>query len=180
MKLAKQIFDFLTETVSGVWMGWVSLGLMVLMLVEVIARYVFNHSLGIADAVAGYFLMTIAYIGLAYTWRRNRHIKISVLTSRMPVRVRTRLRVVILAIATAVVPVLIYSIYQVMRSVTLLKLKSETFLRVPLQWPQLVILIGLVLFFLVIVVDLVKSINALRAENRNPAKTKAASSGGAR
>jgi len=52
--------------------AWLVVAMMVIILVEVAARYVFNSPLGVADILTTLALIAIVYIGLAYACRKNR------------------------------------------------------------------------------------------------------------
>jgi TRAP-type C4-dicarboxylate transport system permease small subunit len=62
--------------------------MMVLTTADVVARYVFNSPTMWADEMASYLLIAIVFLGLAYNLRTDGHIRIDVITTHMPPRLR--------------------------------------------------------------------------------------------
>ena len=67
MKRIERIIDTVTHHTSGLISGWAIIGVMILMMAEVITRYVLRNPLRVADEVSGYVFAFVAFIGLAYT-----------------------------------------------------------------------------------------------------------------
>ena len=164
MKRLSSITQRAINILSGAATGWVVVALMVLILVEVTARYVFLSPLAIADLIAPLMLVVIIFLGLAYTWRENGHIRIILLVNKLPEKVRNKLRLITLIIATLYVPIFIYAGYHIVQSSLRLGLKAEHWIRVPLIWPQLVLPIGFFMLFLFMIIDLIKTIKTFRGD----------------
>ncbi|MBI4186857.1 MAG: TRAP transporter small permease [Chloroflexi bacterium] len=162
MKGATHTLGHIVSMVSGHISAWLVLIMMVMVVVEVITRYLLRSPLMIADEFGGYMLVAVAIIGLAYTWKEKGHIRIDVLTTRLPARARSWLRLVTLVAATAFVPLLIKASFDLWYFSHSRGLKSNTVLLTPLEWPRLVLLVGSILLFLVLIVDLVQAITILR------------------
>ncbi|MBI4185973.1 MAG: TRAP transporter small permease subunit [Chloroflexi bacterium] len=148
--------------ISGQISAWLIFTLMALLLAEVISRYVFNRAFGIADEIAAYMLPGIIFIGLAYTWKVGGHIRIEAVTSRLATNIRNRLRLVTLFIITAFVPVLILGSWELWLRLHKRGTRSASWLRTPEEWPSLAVLIGTVLLFVVVVIDIVKTVSVFR------------------
>lgn len=161
MKRIVSLFEHAIDIISGAFAAWLVVALMVMILVEVTARYVFSAPLGVADLMGALTLTAIVFLGLAYTWREKGHIRILFVFDRLPPKVKDRLRLVTLIVAAGCVPVFIYAGYYVVKTSLTLGLKTEHFIRVPAAWPQLVIPVGFVMLLVVMIVDLVKAIAAL-------------------
>lgn len=55
---------------------------------EVILRYVFGKSTGIMDEIVSQGLVGLIVTGIGYTMREDGHVRITILTDRLPVRIR--------------------------------------------------------------------------------------------
>lgn len=142
---------------AGVALASLFLFLMTLMVtVTAIARK-FGYATGFAHEIAGYCLVAIIFLGLAYTLKMGRHIEISVVTGRLSQRARRWLRIATSSFALAFLGWLFwFTLKYAIRSYTLESV-SMTALRVPL-WPiQMLIPIGLALLALAIVLETIKT-----------------------
>ena len=148
--------------ISGHVSGWVIFFLMLLVVTEATSRYLTQSPLKFADEFGGYSLVAITIIGLGHAWKERGHIRINVLVSRLPVKVRSWLRLITTLIATAFVPVLIHGSYKMWEYAHRTRLKSISWLRLPMEWPQLIMIIGFSLLFLVMIADSVQAIRTLR------------------
>jgi len=153
--------------VTGHLLGWLIFLLMALILVEVFTRYVLPSApLAVADEMGGYALVAITYLGLGYTWKEGAHVRVEFLISALPEGMQGYLRVFTLLLATALSGVMVVASYQLIQLTLLFGNRSGSWLRVPLQWPQLSLVIGSVLLFVQQLAELVKAADALRAPGR--------------
>ena len=166
MKRTVRIFGAIVEIVSGQAMAWLVLVLMVLTLVEAVSRYALRQPFMIADEIGGYMVVTIIIMGLAYTWKEGRHISIDFLVIKLPPRVRQWLRLAVLVIVIATTLLLIRGNYDFVMTSFEIGRKSETWLRLPLAWPQMVLVIGSVLLLFQLIVEFTKAITAIRTKGR--------------
>ncbi len=160
----KQIVHWLRRTydvITAEFPAWLVFVLMWLVVVEVTARYVFNSPFAVADEVGADMLVVISFIGLAYAWKQRSHIHIDVVVSRLPGKVRNRLRVITNCMALAFIPVLVFAFYKMVAHSAKIGLKSEDWMRLPLQWVQLFMLVGLAVVFIAIAIDLVSNTKSL-------------------
>ncbi|MFC2049564.1 TRAP transporter small permease subunit [Chloroflexota bacterium] len=139
---------------------------MVIILVEVFMRYVMGQPTIIAEELCGYLLVAISYLGMAYTWKEKGHVRITALTSRLPVTASNWLRLATLILALFFTILLIISSYSYVLHSFKVHMVSSTYYRIPLQGPQMTILIGFLLLALLIVVDIVRAIQHIRSGTR--------------
>ena len=157
-----KIIEGISETVSGYLQGFVLCVLMALILVEVATRYVMQNPLSVAEEYGGYMLVAITYIGLAYTWKKRTHVRVEFLVEKMPRKVRLVLRLVTLVMAA------VFSVFMVVASVQLVQEsfmfgdRSGSWLRTPLAWPQMVLILGSVLLFLQLFVEVIKAVHNIK------------------
>ena len=162
MKRMSRLADLMSNG-SGLVAGWLGIILMGLVLVEVITRYILQSPLTIADEVGAYMLVAITFLGLAYTWKEKGHVRIEVVVTRLPLRLRKRLRIVTLIMATGFVPLLIWASCKLVIYSSDFGVRSSASLRTPLAWPQSVLIIGGLFILLQLIVDLAKAIKAVKA-----------------
>ena len=59
------------------------ISLVFLILTEIFGRYFFNYSTMIADEYSGYLYLSTIFLGLAYTFTQDAHIRINIITSKI-------------------------------------------------------------------------------------------------
>ena len=163
MRVFKRAVDILVAIMSREFTAWLVLILMVVVLFEVVTRYVMHNPFGIADEFGAYIVVAIVCLGLAYTWKEKGHIRIEFVISRLSPKVRDWVRLVTLIMATAITVVLVWSMYERVAYSFDIGAKSGSHLNILIQWPQLVLVIGTVLVFLQIVVELINVARKLKA-----------------
>ena len=60
----------------------------VLVFANVIARYVFNHSLAVSDEISTYLFVLMSFMGTAIAARRRAHLGLSIITDHVGPRAR--------------------------------------------------------------------------------------------
>ncbi len=152
--------------IGGHFSGWLVPLMMLLVLFEVFMRYVMGQPPMIADEFAAYMLVALSFIGLAYTWKEKGHIRITVLVNRLPPRESNWLSLVTLVFAFAFAIVLIKLSYDYMVFSFSLGMTSSTWLRFPLQGPQMTLVIGFILLSLMLIVEIATAITNIRSGRR--------------
>lgn len=162
MKKSAHFIETISDIVSGHFSGWLIVLMMVLVLIEVISRYVVHLPLRVADEFSAYMLVTIVFIGAAYTWKEKGHVRIEVVVSRLPTRAAKWLRLITLIGATIFIPVVIKASYDLIAYSFQFGMRSGTWLRTPVGPIQIFIFIGLLLLFVQLIIELVKAVRAVR------------------
>lgn len=162
MKKPAHFIETISDIVSGHFSGWLIVLMMVLVLIEVISRYVVHLPLRVADEFSAYMLVTIVFIGAAYTWKEKGHVRIEVVVSRLPAKAAKWLRLITLIGATIFIPVVIKASYDLIAYSFQFGMRSGTWLRTPVGPIQIFIFIGLILLFAQVIIELVKAIRAVR------------------
>ncbi len=155
-----------TAYIVGYATGYILLGIIALTQIEVITRYVLRQPLILCDEFGGYSLLAITFLGLAYCAKEKGHIRITFLVERMSAKASGWIRVLTLILALIYIGIaskvswdfLILSIKRGM--------KSNSWLMTPLYWPQMVLPVGCTLFFLVLLVQLARTIRDVKAGKR--------------
>ncbi|MCI8375635.1 MAG: TRAP transporter small permease [Lachnospiraceae bacterium] len=103
----------------------------VLVFSNVIARYVFNHSLAFSDEMSTYLFVLMSFMGTAIAARRNAHLGLSILTDRVSPQARTVINLITYGIAA--VFCLLVVIFGVQIVINQYRLGQET---AAMQWPE--------------------------------------------
>ena len=151
-----QVIEKTTDLLSGHLQAWIVFFLMVMLMTEVVTRYVLMSPLAIAEEMGGYLLVSICFMGLAYTWKERGHVRVSLLINRLPAKVSHLLRIFTLTLATVFTVLLIKGCYELLLDSLLFESRSGSWMRTPLVYPQTILLIGAIMLFLQLVAELIK------------------------
>jgi len=75
-------------------------------IVNVVSRFVFNHSIVFAEELNSIFILLVTFAGIGYAARHGRHIRMSAISDALPKPARKILMIVITAITGAMLLVL--------------------------------------------------------------------------
>lgn len=157
-----EILEKITDILGGKLQGWLIFLLMVMVMVEVLARYLLQSPLSLADELGGYLLVSITFMGLGYTWKEGGHVRVELVTNMLPERIREWLRFFTLLMATAFCGPMILGSYNLLQDSLLFESRSGSWLRTPLVYPQSILLIGSILLLLQFIAEIIKTMNSLR------------------
>ena len=162
MKRVERIADIIAK-ICAHFCGWLVVAMILLIFYEVFMRYVMNQPPALADEMSALLLVVIAYLGAAYTWQEGGHVRITALTSRLPVRVASWLRLISLILSFVFVLGLCMSGFDFVQDSFLLKMRSPSWLRLPLQGPHLVMAIGFAMMLLMVAVNIIRTAMKIKA-----------------
>jgi TRAP-type C4-dicarboxylate transport system permease small subunit len=140
--------------------------LMFMILVEVLTRYVLQSPLSIAEEYGGYMLVAITFLGLGYTWKERGHVRVEWVINTLSLKVQSWLRLITLIMATAFALIMIKASYDLVSYSYLFGTRSGSWLRTPLIWPQIVLIIGAVLLFIQLIAELIRAVGNLKKAGR--------------
>lgn len=154
MKVLSNLIN-VASSIGGVLSGIFIVGLTLIIVYEVGARYLFNKPTILLFDVMLFSMATVVFLGLAYTFYRKAHIRMELITSHLPLRLQAWLRLATYVIGLGFVGVLtsqtwafaLHSCYENAKS-------SFTYAALPLCIPQLVMASGLSLLWLVILLTI--------------------------
>ena len=142
--------------------GAVFIFLMTLLItVDVIGR-AFGTPTYVATELSGYLLIGIVFLGLAYTQRKGRHIKIIMLTERLPPRKRQLLEIATLIVALTFISWFTWSTFGPVIQNYVLKATSLTFIHTPLWIPYAFVAVGLAVLGIELMIELIREITSLK------------------
>lgn len=137
--------------------------MMLLVVVAVFMRYVLKNPPMVSDEFSAYMLVALSYLGLASTWRRGGHVRITLLVRMLPVKLAGWLRLVVLITTLIFMIALTYYAFNMVVYAYKVNLRSDTWLTVPLVWPQLTVFIGFLMLTLFLPTEIVKVYRKIRA-----------------
>ena len=149
---------------AGAWFGGILLIAAALLVgVEVVIRKAFSVSVGGADELAGYALAISTSWALAFTLLERAHIRIDSLYMHLPVRLCALLDIAGLMLLTAFFALITWYGFGVFQTSWTLGARSMSPLGTPLIVPQLLWVLGLVMFLAIAVLLLARALIALIA-----------------
>lgn len=157
-----EIIEKITDFAGGYLQAFVVFLLMLMVMVEVLARYILQSPLSIADELGGYMLVAISFMGLGYTWKERGHVRVELVINMLPVKIRNWFRFGTLIMAALFCIPLIVGSFQMLQDSLLFESRSGSWLRTPLVYPQSIILIGSLLLLLQFIAEIMKAVMAFK------------------
>ena len=157
-----RVIEALTN-ITGHFSAWLVIIMMALVLFEVFMRYALNKPPAIADELSAYMLVVLAFGGTAYCFMVKGHMRVAALTENLPAKVSNWLRVATLAAVFIYALVLSKASFGYLGYSFKVGMKSTSWLRVPLQIPQMALPIGFILLALMLLITLIKTVMDIRA-----------------
>jgi TRAP-type mannitol/chloroaromatic compound transport system permease small subunit len=146
----------------GAWFGGILLIAAALLVgVEVVIRKAFSVSVGGADELAGYALAISTSWALAFTLLERAHIRIDSLYVHLPVRLCALLDILGLALLTAFFGLITWYGFGVFQTSYTVGAQSLSPLGTPLVVPQMLWVLGLVMFLAIALLLLIGALGAL-------------------
>lgn len=136
----------------------------ILITIGSVGRYVFSYNIMGVDELSAYMLVTVTYVGLAYTLREKAHISINIVIDKLGEPIVAKLRV--FRDVTTLVMALIFSKYAVdafIESFTGGE-RALTMLQTPMWIPRSIICIGWFLFLLSLIRVLLEDIRKVKSD----------------
>ena len=157
-----RFIDTVSVLLGGHLMGWLLMVLMFMILVEVLTRYILRSPLSIAEEYGGYMLVAITFLGLGYTWKERGHVRVEWVINVLSPKAQSWLRLITVIMATAFALIMIKASYDLVSYSYLFGTRSGSWLRTPLIWPQIVLIIGAVLLFVQLIAELIRAVANLK------------------
>jgi TRAP-type transport system small permease protein len=141
--------------------GLAVLAIVVLISIDVLMRFFFNQPQLFVDEVASFLEILVIFGGLTYTFRTGGHVRVDLLTGRLPRPARAWLRLLSLLIGLAFLGVVIWPTVQ--SALTAYRYgRVSTVMLYPLWLPMLLIPAGLALLGAAMLVTLARQVRVLR------------------
>ena len=154
MRWLIRIIETTTDIISGHLQAWLTLALMVLVMINVVSRYVMRNPLSIAEEYGGFCLVGITCI-------TRSHVRVEFIVNKLPPRAQNWLRLFTLLLAFFFTGFMIYAAYELVNFSFMFGTRSTSWLRTPIAWPQITIVIGAALMFLQLIVEIIYQIRRI-------------------
>lgn len=154
------------------WSGYLAgvfLVIIALLVVAQIAARWFNKQIPSADEFAGYSLAATSFLGLAYSFRSGSHIRVTLLTDRLPSKIQRIMMLLVLTFAVIMIATWAFNSITFVHESWRFGDVSTGLLKYPIWIPQLSMAIGVTLFCFALLEDLV---NVIRGKVPNFEKNK--------
>lgn len=161
-----RIIEAVTDLISGQVQGWILVLMMALVLVDVATRYLLQNPLSVAEEYGGYMLVAVTSIGLAFAWKERSHVRVEFLITKLPLRLRRGLRILTLSLAFVFSLFMILAAWELVAFSFMFGTRSGSWLRTPIGWPQITIIVGSVLLFLQLLAELLRALTGRGDEGR--------------
>lgn len=146
--------------VAGLLAGFATLAIVLLISYDVAMRYLFNEPQIFVDEVASFLEVLVVFGGAAYTFRAGGHVRVDLLTGRLPPPARAWLRAFTLTLGVVFLSIVIWVTTQ--SAVTAWRYgRVSTVMLYPLWLPMGVIPAGLVLLGVTMLVALGRQVKVL-------------------
>jgi TRAP-type C4-dicarboxylate transport system permease small subunit len=132
------------------------LALLILMNVEVLARYLFGKSTLLADEYAGYFYAWIVLLGAVHLLRSDKYLTVTLLTDRFSPRMQNWAAIFAGLIGLGVSLVSLSSTFSIVQQTWMFGTRSMQPSATPLIYPQAALLIGYGLLSLAYVEEILR------------------------
>jgi len=155
-------------TFSGYLAGIFLVTIAALVVAQIAARW-FNRQIPSVDEFAGYSLAASSFLGLAYSFRSGSHIRVTLLTDRLASKAQRLMLLLVLSFVLVMIATWAFNASALVYESWKFKEMSTGILKYPIWIPQLSMGIGVTLFCLAILEDLV---NVIRGKEPNFEKNK--------
>ncbi|MCR4441790.1 MAG: TRAP transporter small permease [Peptococcaceae bacterium] len=134
--------------------------MMLLMVTDIALRFLFSSPILGAFEIVELMMVVVVFFSFAQTQVKKGHVSVDVVTNILPLTVRRFFGIITLSLAVVMTAIITYATY--LQTVTVMKEKMTTAVLYIKIYPfYLVVLIGMAVFGLTLVVDLIKSIMSL-------------------
>lgn len=132
-----------------------------MVVINVVLRYGFNNPWFFVEEYSGYIVVALTFLGLGYILKTKGHITLDVVTNRLRDRVKTGLMLATILVSLVTIGVMFgYSLQLALKSIWG-NLRASTVMMTPLWIPQIVIAVGLLIFGLEMLMQLVTTVGDL-------------------
>lgn len=156
----KKISEFLPYLVNGISSGLAGIsGIAILIITlivtaDVVMRYLLNRPLLFAGETCEFLLAVIVFTGFAYTFQKGGHIRIELITRRLPSVLRYWMRMATFGAAIIYLIILTWQVFLFIKECYSFN-RASTVLLFPIWIPQLSMLMGALALLLVVFLAMV-------------------------
>ncbi len=150
------------STLSALLASLLLVGLTGLILIEIVGRGLFDYSTMIADEYSGYLYLAIVFLGLAYTFCEEGHIRIKLVAVRLDRKKNRYIDISVSAVLFVILAYALYYSYLMMMDAKEMDMVSEAVSETPIYLTQIPLMVGLSVFLLSVLGFMYKRIRYVR------------------
>ena len=139
--------------------------MMILITVDVTGRYLFNSPIPGTLEFTEFLMVFVVFLSMAYVQMRQRHIRVELLTRRLPKRVEDGLAVVILVVAAVFFALLAWQSWLSAMSAFEYREASEGLIQIPIYPPKFAIPFGSAVMVVQLLRDMIARVRSLAASS---------------
>lgn len=139
--------------------GVLLVSLVGLILIEIFIRYFFDMSTMIADEYSGYLYLASIFLGLAYTFLKDGHIRINIVTSKLSEKSNSFIDIIASIITLGVLSFVLYRTILFAYDSYELEMLSEAVSETPLYLTQIAMPVGVAMFILAVIAFIIRRLN---------------------
>jgi TRAP-type C4-dicarboxylate transport system permease small subunit len=113
--------------------------------------------------------VAITCIGLADAWKTRSHVRVEFIIKKLSIRKQQWLRLLTLLLASVFTGFIVYGAFKLVSISLMFGTRSTSWLRTPVAWPQMTIVIGATLIFFQLIVEIIKQITKLSVKEEGDA-----------
>ena len=158
MKKVIEIIEYISK-IGAYISAFFMLLIVTIITTEIFLRSLFNKSLLISDEYSAYFMVASIFFGLAYTLKEGKHIKITIITSRIKnKKVSLFLDIFVYLTAFAISTYACYFSFLMVNETRSLDMRADSIAETPLWIPEISVFIGFLLLSLQIIALILRRI----------------------
>ena len=156
------IFSKYLYRVSAVSGQVLLLGMTLLITVDVLGRATLGKSTLVSTEISGYALVAIVFLGLAYTLRMERHVRIELLTRNLSPRKQQQLEIAVLILSMVFIAWLAWATCGPVVLNYIQRHTSITYLHTPMWIPYLFVPVGTGMLAIALLIEVIGKLRNLK------------------
>ncbi len=133
--------------------------IIVLIVTNIVLMSFFNSSIMITDEYSAYMFAAFIMLSLSYTLKENAHIKITVLSSKLPRKPAKFLKITTLLVALFISVFTTYNAIIMVYQAYIYKMRADTVAQTLIYIPQLCLPIGFLMLSLQLLAEILKELS---------------------
>jgi len=129
-----------------------------LIMTEIVGRSFFDYSTMLADEYSGYLYLAAVFLGLAYTFEKEGHIRITIVTSRLSDGLKRWIDVMAALVTLTILGYALYYSWHFMAESREMEMVSEGVSETPLYLTQIPLVAGLTIFLIAVFAYLIERV----------------------
>ncbi|MFV0516973.1 MAG: TRAP transporter small permease [Aminipila sp.] len=158
MKKEKGDFFAIINKAEDICLVFMFFTMVAVIFLQIIMRYVFNDSLTWSEELGKFIFVWISWLGISIGQRRNEHIKITMLTDKLPIKAQTVVNIIANVILIAILLVTVYYAFLLVQSQQRVPYAG---IKISTSWGYLSLVLGCSFMTLRLIGEIITNIKSL-------------------